>query len=385
MLRRLNMAKVLDAVHQASPVPQRVAELMSTTGLARPTVSQAVDELTALGWLVDHPAVTHTGAGRPAARVGLNGRAAPVLGIDVGPHRISAGVVDIAGLELARAQRRLQESTAAHVIDVMEGVVGEVLSAAAVPADHVAETVVGTPGIIDPETGSISYAPSIPGWTSINLKEHLSRIVGSPIEVENDANLAALGVTDEIDDSGTVLAIQWGERLGAGLIINGRLHRGAGAAGEIGFIRPAGRPGKAGGRGPLEAAVGAEAIKARAAQMRGGDTGGETDWAQDVSAVFRSAAGGYEPALALVDELAAELCEAIAPALLLLCPDTVILSGGVARAGQVLLDAMRRELEELTLVTPRVEFSDLAERSTLNGAYRLGLDAVWDRAMHAMR
>lgn len=179
------------------------------------------------------------------------------------------------------------------------------------------------------------------------------------------------------------MAIQWGERLGAGVIIDGRLHRGAGAAGEIGFIHRAGKPQEAGGRGQLEASIGAEAIRARAREVFGQRSGRTRSAARDALDLFRAAADGDKPALAFVEQLVKELCEALAPALLVLCPDAVIVSGGVARAGNVLLEAMQRNLDELTLVPPRVELSALAEGATLHGAYRLGLDAVWERALGA--
>ena len=88
MLRRINVAAVLDAVRRSAPAPLRVAELVERTGLARPTVAQAVDELLDAGWLQQHgPDSADRSLGRPAIRVSLRGRAAPVLGLDVGPDR----------------------------------------------------------------------------------------------------------------------------------------------------------------------------------------------------------------------------------------------------------------------------------------------------------
>lgn len=333
------------------------------------------------GWLIEHPAVSRPGGGRPALRVGLNGRAAPVLGIDLGPHRISTGVVDAAGVELATARRMVRRRGAEPLLRVVEEAVDEVLSSAHVPLGEVAIAVVGTPGIVDPHSGSVSYAPSLPGWAGTDVAGRLPLELSCPVLVENDANLAALAVAESQGCEGTVLAIQWGERLGAGLTISGRLHRGTGAAGEIGFIRHGNAPRESDGRGPLEASIGAEAIVTRARAAVGDAREGAERLFPDAAAVFSAAADGRAEALQVVRDVARELSEALAPALLVLCPDAVIVSGGVARAGSVLLDAMRSALDELTLIPARVEISTLAETATLKGALRLGLDEVWQRSL----
>ncbi|MEV4006889.1 ROK family protein, partial [Actinomadura sp. NPDC049753] len=89
--------------------------------------------------------------------------------------------------------------------------------------------------------------------------------------------------------------------------------------------------------------------------------------------------GGDAAAQRVVDAVAATFAQAIAPAVLVLDPDTVVIGGGVARAGPVLLTAITRHLTELTLTPPAVEFSGLAEDTVLTGALHLALDEVWRR------
>ncbi|MEV4087951.1 MarR family transcriptional regulator, partial [Nonomuraea fuscirosea] len=104
VLRRMNRAAVLDAIRRQAPEPVRVAELARLTELTRPTVAQAVEDLLAAGWLRQH-APRPAAVGRPATRFSLNGRAAPVLGLDVGPHTVAAAVADLAGERLAEVRR----------------------------------------------------------------------------------------------------------------------------------------------------------------------------------------------------------------------------------------------------------------------------------------
>lgn len=380
VLRRLNTASVLRAVRERAPDPVRLAELVTLTGLTRPTVGQAVEDLVEAGWLQhDHPATTSRKGGRPAVRVSLRGRAAPVLGLDVGPHTVSAGIDDLAGRRLAAVRRPVGGNKAGRLLTVVDAVITHTLEEAAVDADEIAAVVVATPGIVDPGTGRILLAPSVPGWTSVNLSDHLRGRFHCPVRVENDANLAALAVARERAGRGTLLAVQWGERLGAGVVIDGHLHRGTGAAGEIGFIRPPGRvPDTDDGRGPLERAIGAEAIAERARRAaRAHPESALHDDPIDAAAVFAAAAAGDAVAERLVDDIAGTFAHAIAPAVLVLAPDAVVIGGGVARAGSVLVTAISRHLTDLTLTPPTLGISGLAEDTVLTGALRLALDEVW--------
>jgi predicted NBD/HSP70 family sugar kinase len=381
VLRRLNTAAVLRAVRDRAPEPVRLAELAELTGLTRPTVGQAVEDLVGAGWLQhDHPAVASRKGGRPAVRVSLRGRAAPVLGLDVGPHTVSAGIDDLAGRRLAAVRRSVGGNEAGRLLTVVDAVIARSLGEAGLDAEEIAAVVIATPGIVDAGTGRILLAPSVPGWTSVNLSDHLRDRFHCPVRVENDANLAALAVARERAGPGTLLAVQWGERLGAGVVIDGHLHRGTGAAGEIGFIRPSGRvPDTEDGRGPLERAIGAEAITERARRAARTHPGSALRDDPDAAAVFAAAAAGDPVALRLVDDIAGTFAHAIAPAVLVLAPDAIVIGGGVARAGSVLVTAITRHLTDLALTPPEVGISSLAEDTVLTGALRLALDEVWHR------
>lgn len=382
VLRRLNTASVLRAVRDCAPDPVRLAELVKLTGLTRPTVGQAVEDLVEAGWVQHHhPAAASRKGGRPAARVSLRGRAAPVLGLDVGPHTVSAGIDDLAGRRLAAVRRSVDHNRASRVLTVVDAVIAGTLEEAGLEADEIAAVVVATPGIVDSGSGRILLAPSVSGWTSVNLSDHLRDRFRCPVRVENDANLAALAVARERSGPGTLLAVQWGERLGAGVVIDGRLHRGTGAAGEIGFIRPPGRvPDTDDGRGPLERAIGAKAITEQARRAaRAHRESVLRDGPIDAAAVFAAATAGDAVAEHVVDEVARTFAQAIAPAVLVLAPDAVVIGGGVARAGTVLLAAITRHLADLTLTPPDVRISGLAEDTILTGALRMALDDVWRR------
>jgi predicted NBD/HSP70 family sugar kinase len=384
VLRRMNTTSVLRAVRDRAPEPVRLTELSEATGLTRPTVGQAVEQLLASGWLTAHaPTSSPEQGGRPALRISLNGRAAPVLGLDVGPHNVRAAVADAAGHRLSTAREHATSLGARSLLEVIRRVSETALSEADLTPAQIAAVAVGTPGIVEAGTGEILLAPSVPGWTTIDVLGHLHDRFRCPIVVENDANLAALAMAQELECHGTLLGVQWGERLGAGVVIDGRLHRGAGAVGEIGFIRPRADAGEdAGddgtGRGPLERTIGAEAITdlVRDVTSAREDTG--IDRVQDAADLFAAAAAGNRPALLLVDQVAAAFAAALAPAILVLSPHALVIGGGLARAGELLLEAVSRHLEPLVLTLPRVALSGLAEDAVLSGAVRVALDQVWE-------
>jgi predicted NBD/HSP70 family sugar kinase len=388
VLRRLNTATVLDAVRLAAPEPLRISELAASTGLARPTVAQAVDDLVEDGWLTQHSAPsTSRGVGRPAARFSLAATAAPVVGVDVGARSVTVAVADLTGTQLSMVRRTGRPSEAEQILRTLEQVLAEALTKAGVTASQVAAVTVGSPGLVDAGRDTITLAPGVPGWSSVHLVEHLRTIVDCDVRLENDANLAALGISATRDEAQTLLAVQWGERIGSGVIIDGRLHRGrSGAAGEIGFVTPAGQRRRIGAdqKGPLEVLLGAEGIAERAARAAAehptSDLGRRLSQAENgarAAALFESAADRDEVATAVVNEVAEIFACAVAPVVLAIDPDAVVIGGGIARAGKQLPEAIERHLKELTLTTPSVELSPLAQDSVVTGALHVALADVW--------
>jgi predicted NBD/HSP70 family sugar kinase len=378
VLRRINTAVVLEALRHAGS-PLRIAELVQRTGLARPTVAQVVEDLSAAGWLVQHePVPEEQTMGRPAIRVSLDGRAAPVVGLDIGPHSVTVGVCDLTGVTLAVVRRPGVGPDPARVLPLVTEVIRAGLAEAGVPASDVGAIAVATPGLVD--DGRIRLAPSLPGWNAVDLPAHLRRTVDCPVLLDNDANMAALAVANTRGGAETVIAVQWGERIGGGVVINGRLHRGASAAaGEVGFIRPRTATSTSPDElGPLEQAIGTEKIAemGRRAAVEHPDSllaGNEID----AGLVFAAAEQGDAAAREIVDEVTEAFADALAAVVLVLDPDAVVIGGGIARAGDVLVEGVSRHLYERTLTRPVVELSPLAEDTVVTGAMLLALEDVW--------
>ncbi|WP_218917351.1 ROK family transcriptional regulator [Luteipulveratus mongoliensis] len=397
VLRRINTAAVLEVARGAAPRALRIAELAKLTGLTRPTVANAVEALRDTGWVVQRePDLGAPAMGRPALRYALNPRAAFVLGIDIGPHAVAACVADVTGQRCALERRTVPTAKpldATVLLQVIDEATSAAVEAAGVRPGDISGIVAASPGIVDSPRGTVRIAPSVPGWPDLPFLSWLSSKYPCPAVVENDANAAAIEIAAGREAVGeTILALQWGTRLGAGLIIEGRLHRGRSfAAGEIGFIAPSDSPSDtpldSTASGPLEQSIGADGIVQRAedaarrspnshlaAALRAADP--------DRRAVAVFDAAGRDPvAAAVVQEVAQQLARAIAPVVLALDPDVVVIGGGVARAGSPLTDAVSSELSQRVLSAPAVEVSSLVEDAVVAGAVRLALQEVWRRRM----
>jgi predicted NBD/HSP70 family sugar kinase len=398
LLRQINQARVLGALRPAGAV--RVGDVARLTGLSRPTVSDILEELHTAGWVAfldEHPD-GRNGLGRPARLVQFRSEAGYVIGIDIGAHRVGVSVADLHG-RVVSAERgdTSQARGGARMLAVVRDTITRALRRAGVDRRAVMSVAVGGPGIIDPTTSSVQHAPGVEGWASTNVRAGLARSFRCPIHVENDLNLAVIGECWQgvARDASTVAYVGWGERIGAGISIDGRLHRGASsAAGEIGYLDildaspdPDGVHRE--GPGGLERRVGAGVIAEkgqRAARRFGGPLAAvlRSGRQVDAAAVFTVAASGDPIAQEIVDQAVGDFARALAPLLLILDPDMLVIGGGISAAGPALLEALTGCLRRTTLVPPRIELSALGDAAVTLGAIRLALTDVEARLMPAI-
>jgi predicted NBD/HSP70 family sugar kinase len=409
VLRQLNTSLVLTAVRDSGR-PLRISEIGSVTRLTRPTVAQAIDELKTAGLVVESTDALGAGRqGRPAAVFALRAGVDPVLGIDLGPHAVKARVSDLAGNTLAAADRAVAHPhDAVAVLAGLRRAIDSCLRDAAIDGARIADVVVGSPGVVDPVAGRLRLAPSVRGWETLNVAGHLEKQFSCPIHLENDANLAAVAAAARLPER-TIIAIQWGTRLGAGIVINGTLHRGAdNAAGEIGLISSDDDENLTfdrDGSGPLEARVGSAGIIGRVrraftdppAGHSPEPTGAPTGPAEAPSPleslgaeltamdVVTAAANGDPHAVTALDASVRILATAIGPVVLALNPDCIVISGGIGNAGDVLLQQLRRHLRSRTYWVPQLELSPYAEHTVVIGSVELARKHTWERRLAAAR
>ena len=387
LLRQLNSAHVLRAIRSHGPISR--AELASTIGLSKPTVNQVVEGLLGDGTVLESEASGEERPLRPGRRARLlrfRADLGHVLGIDIGANKLLIVVADLNGDVVASERRPVQvgeRADAEALLKHVQAAVTRALAVAGVRRSLLQAVGVGTPGVVDPATGRLTLAPQLGGWDGLTLGRRLQRSFSCPVLVENEVHLSVLaerwrGAAQGIDDA---LFVQAGYGIGGGLLVGSRLYRGAnGAAGEIGYLPFAEDWSPRNGLGAFEHAAGGSAYARhgrRAASAAAGRrllelAGGDLD-AIDAEIVFAAATEGNAAALTIVATLVRRLARGIAAAVVVLDPRTVIVGGGLSRAGETLLRPLERELAGLVPIPPHVVLSDLGEQAVAYGAVRLAV------------
>jgi predicted NBD/HSP70 family sugar kinase len=380
LLRAINERALLDHLRRQSPISR--AQLARETGLSKPTVSQALANLERAG-LVRAVGEASGGRGRLAVLYEPDPAAGYVVGVDIGRGWVRCAVADLAGNIVGRQDVRNRARSAATLVAAVSGVAHDVVAAAGVEWSHVVHTLIGSPGVLDPESGRLLLAPNLPGWGQTGLIEALRQALGASVGVENDANLAAVGESAFGCGRGvgTFVFMTVGTGVGMGIIVDGRLYRGArGAPGlpsaPMGRkpISPAAPPAVAPGvnrRGMLEEAAAADGVVRTAASL---------GMPHPLSAqrVFAAARAGDTTARRAVELEGQRLALLATSVAAILDPELIVLGGGVGRNLDLLLEPLSRRLHELSPLRPRLAASDLGTDAVLLGAVATGLEVARD-------
>jgi predicted NBD/HSP70 family sugar kinase len=268
-VRRSNLGVVLQ--HVASHGPCSRARIAAQTGLTRGTVSSLVAELVELALVRDSGDDGRDGSiGRPAQPLEL----ADVLvavGLEINVDSLEVSVEDLTGR--VRYERRVfvdnRLSASGPVLDRIASMALEAIVEVEVDGLRVVGVAVAVPGLVEITSGTLLRAPNL-GWHRLGIVDELrARLPDLPIRVENEANLAALAEhwQGAAQDVRNFICVFGEVGVGAGIVVDGELYRGAhGFGGEFGHVTVSqgGDLCACGSRGCLETLVGQEAIARRA-------------------------------------------------------------------------------------------------------------------------
>ncbi|MGP4042350.1 ROK family glucokinase [Gracilibacillus sp. D59] len=218
---------------------------------------------------------------------------------------------------------------------------------------------VGAPGFIEPETGNVAIAVNI-GWENFQLKDILEELSGLDVYVDNDANIAALG--ENWKGSGNqvenMLAVTLGTGVGGGIISNGKIVTGANGTGaEIGHItvEKGGAPCNCGRSGCLETVTSATGIVRQAEELIAEGKAislkkrKDTNGAITTKDVFELAAEGDNDSKNLLQHVFDVLGFTLANVAITVNPAKIVIGGGVSKAGNELLEPLKKAFEKYTL------------------------------------
>lgn len=294
-----------------------------------------------------------------------------VAGVDLGATNLRLAIAGLDGEIAARRAGPVDVSRPPEaVISGIRRQVDEVLRTVW-PGARLRAIGMGLPGIVDPANGTVASPANLPGWGSVPVARLLAGEDRVPVALENDANMAALGERwrGAAKEWRTFVFLALGTGIGAGVVVDGRLHRGARLfAGEVAYLATD----HADVREPfdpqacLEGRAGGRAIGPRLASALGRRVTTEE--------AFALARRGDPRAVALIREVQEHLAVACVAIGALLDPDGIVVGGGMSGQGEFLLGPVREMAHRKLPTKPPVVLSALGEDAQLVGALRAALD-----------
>lgn len=387
------LVAVLDIVRHgdASTRP----EIMRRTGLGRAVSVQRVEELIERGLFVEDGLAASSGGRSPRA-LRFNAGAGHILVADLGATSIGVGIADLSGNLIEQHE---EPADIANGPEIILGRVDELFAELRHRSDHGLGHLwgigIGVPGPVEFQTGRPASPPIMPGWDDYPVRARFADHHRVPVWVDNDVNLMALGEyrSGVAQGHDAVIFIKIGTGIGAGILIAGKLHRGAqGSAGDVGHIQVTDDSSivcRCGNRGCLEALAGGAAlardgsqaaldgrsqILARLLAERGRIEATEVGWA---------AAHGDAVSRKLITTAGRRIGLMVGTLVNALNPSLVVIGGGVAGLGDALIASVRETVYARSL--PLATRDLLIVRSSLDdtagriGAASLVADELFSR------
>lgn len=380
-VKRINKHAVLDLIRFTAGGISRV-EISRQLGLTRAAVSGIVNDLLAAGIILEtEHLLSHSG--RPAIVLEINPSRGYVIGIDFGASHINLLLADTAAriLDEIEVDFDIRAGPQAGIAEA-DRLVREILSRANLNIEDILAIGMGVPGPIVTATGTVVAPPIMPGWDGYPIRDNLQTLWKVPVSINNDAELGALGEWAAGAGRGeqTLAYIKVGTGIGAGLLLDGQIYRGVtGSAGEIGHltIDENGPLCACGNHGCLEAIAGGRAIALQAQEavrnkqrtQLASIQPVESITARDVAAAARR---GDLLAQQILARAGTHIGIAIAGMVNLFNPALVIIGGGVAQTGDILLEPIRQVVQRRSLPAAtrvvRITTAMLGRRSSSMGA-----------------
>ena len=280
------------------------------------------------------------------------------IGIDVGGTNVKLALVDDKGnITYSNSVPTRAEMGYEYTVNNIKQAIRDLLVETKLSTKDIEGIGFGFPGQVDYKSGVVRLAPNIPGWVDVPIAKLIEDEFKIPTRVDNDVRCAALGELNYGAGKGceNLICITVGTGIGSGLIINGKLVRGASnAAGEIGHIKLQMHDGPicgCGDTGCMEAFASGPSIVAMAENyIRGGKSTKFREMAngaQITPYIVGEAAKAGDPVAKRIFTIMGEYIGiGLASVVNLLNPEKIIVGGGVADAGDLLLNPMKQTLKD---------------------------------------
>jgi glucokinase-like ROK family protein len=376
-----NKHTVLDLIRFNPGGISRV-EISRRMGLTRAAVTTIVNDLLETGIIREAESLSVRN-GRPPVVLEINPTHGYVVGIDFGATHIHILVTDLGTriIEELETSFDIQTGPQAGIVEA-DRLVRELLTRAGLTLQDILSIGMGVPGPIAAEAGMVIAPPIMPGWDRFPIRDMLEKQWGIPVSLNNDAELGVLGEWAAGAGRGerNLAYIKVGTGIGAGLLLDGQIYRGVtGSAGEIGHltIDENGPLCTCGNHGCLEAFAGGRAIALQAqdaVQKKQRTQLAAIQPVESISAreVATAARRGDLVSQQILARAGTQMGIAIAGLVNLFNPGLVIIGGGVAQTGDILLEPMRQAVQRRSLPAAtrvvRITTAMLGRRSSSIGA-----------------
>jgi len=380
-VKYINKHAALDLIRFTPGGISRVA-LAQRLAITRAAVTSIVSDLIHTGLILERRSAAATN-GRPPIILEINQERGYVAGVDMGSSHLTVIVANFGMQVLAEQEQPFKIGDGPEeCIRQADEALRSLLATLGLGLSDLSAIGVGVPGPTIASEGMVLAPPIMPGWDRFPIRDTLEKRWGCPVSLNNDAELGVLGEWACGAGRGeqNLAYIKVGTGIGAGLLVNGQIYRGAtGAAGEIGhmIIDENGPLCACGNHGCLEALAGGRAIvsMARTAIQSGRRTelaehpNPESLTAMDIS---NAAARGDLVAQEILAEAGNQLGIALTSLVNLFNPNIVVVGGGVAQTGDLFLEPIRKVVLKRSLPAAahvvRITTSLLGKRSTGMGA-----------------
>ncbi|MEV7391334.1 ROK family protein [Streptomyces sp. NPDC091215] len=387
-----DISAALDLLREHGPTSRNA--LAESMKLGRKALNTLLEPLLGLGLVVPDDPAPPSG-GRPSRRVRFRPERGRLLVAQLGATAMAVAVTELDGRVLQRHHERHDMAAGPEVILSRVEELLSAMAAESAPADDapVWGMGVGLPGPVEFASGRPVAPPLMPGWDGYPVRDRLALRFGVPVWVDNDVNIMALGELHggEADGHRDIVYLKIGTGIGAALLSDGRLHRGAnGAAGDLGHVAahsdrsvlcPCGR------LNCLEAlAGGAALIRDATEEARRHDAGflaetlreqGELSL-RDIATAARRGDGGARALLAQSGRLVGDT---LATVVNFYNPTVIVIGGRAVVAGDLILSPVRHAVfqRSLPLATRdlRIIGSVDSRHAGLRGAARLAADELF--------
>ncbi|SFM19622.1 ROK family protein (putative glucokinase) [Gracilibacillus orientalis] len=383
-MKSINKSIILNKIRTEGSISR--AQIAKETQLTPPTVGTIVKELLEQG-LVKESQLGVSHGGRKPTMLVLNKKGFHIIGIDVGPSDIRFIISDLSGEIVDEMEQEIiQELHKDNFLNMLTTGVEQLIT------DNSTLQFIGIGvamhGVVDSEQGISIFAPNL-NLRDIPIKNHLEATFDMDVKVENDAKALALGeawFNNQMSNK-SMIAVNVGRGIGAGLVIDGKLYSGEhGIAGEIGHMTLDlhGKPCTCGNNGCLQTVASGPAIGEKALELlEQGRNTSLSGYNETITAevVHRAAIKGDPLAQNVLKEAGNYLGIALTNLIHVCNPSTIIIGGGVSKANAFILDPIietikTRTISERAQATP-VYLSKLGEYGSSLGAVALILSELF--------